>query len=176
MDERRGGLEKEECNGSDSASFILTAAWASCEVWKHNTDENPIDSRRFCLHKLHSASALQAVREENFVALPRNSFTDGQQWQVAILNANRCGFTAQQKGWPSGHYRTILLVTSSCSMSDQLFLFIRERPRMVFIVWFITVLNNSCTCIKNFVLKCRAEYFCFLLISVLIYSWTENII
>ncbi len=128
MDERReGGIEREERNGTDSASFILTAAWVSCEVWKHNADENPIDSRRFCLHKLHSASTLQAVREENLVASPRNSFTDGQQWQVAILNANKCGFTAQQKGWPSGRYWTILLVTLDLPVQCQInFLFLSE--------------------------------------------------
>lgn len=121
------GIEREECNGTYSASFILTAAWASCEVWKHNADENPIDSSRFCLHKLHSASELQAVRGEKFVASPRNSFTDGQQWQVAILNANRCGFTTQQKVWPSGRYRTILLVTLSLPIQWQInFLFLSK--------------------------------------------------
>lgn len=66
---------------------------------------------------------------------------------------------------------------TSCSMSDQLFIFIGEWPRdQKYIVRFITVLINSCTSTKPFVSKCRAEYLCFLLIFVIIYSWKENII
>ncbi len=50
-------------------------------------------------------------------------------------------------------------IRSSCSKSDQLFIFIRERPRdQEYIVRFITVLINSCTSTKPFVSKCRAEY------------------
>lgn len=121
-----GGIERKECNGTYSASFILTAAWASCEVWKHNADENPIDSSRFCLHKLHSASELQAVRGGKCVASPRNSF----YWRSTMTSGNteckQMRFYHSTKGLtfralPNNSARHI---SSSYSMTDQLFIFI----------------------------------------------------
>ncbi len=100
---------------------------------------------------------------------------NNDKWQYwmqtdAVLQLNkRLTFRALLNN-SAGHIR------SSCSMSDQLFIFIGERPRVVYVVRFITVLINSCTSTKPFVSKCRSEYLCFLLIFVIIYSWIENII